>query len=178
MKKILVSCLALATVLVSSVSAMAAKYDINENKVTGVSAESVLIQKADTGDIVYVNEDAAEFLLKANPEAGTYRMSVLRNGSADSVNFFIGSAADFVNLAENRVTLTKKNADDGKVYFVGTTDKAINTIVLTDGSKALLAAPSTSISGGSAVNVAISVENATDGLAVYTTSTTLGGSVE
>ena len=44
MKKILVSCLALATVLVSSVSAMAAKYDINENKVTGVSAESVLIQ--------------------------------------------------------------------------------------------------------------------------------------
>ena len=178
MKKILVSCLALATVLVSSVSAMAAKYDINENKVTGVSAESVLIQKADTGDIVYVNEDAAEFLLKANPAAGTYRMSVLRNGSVDSVNFFIGSAADFVNLAENKVTLTKKNADDGKVYFVGTTDKAINTIVLTDGSKALLAAPRTSISGGSAVNVAISVENATDGLAVYTTSTTLGGSVE
>ena len=105
-------------------------------------------------------------------------MSVLRNGSVDSVNFFIGSAADFVNLAENRVTLTNKNADVGKVYFVGTTDKAINTIVLTDGSKALLAAPSTSISGGSAVNVAISVENATDGLAVYTTSTTLGGSVE
>ena len=178
MKKILVSCLALATVLVSSVSAMAAKYDINENKVTGVSAESVLIQKADTDDIVYVNEDAAEFLLKANLAAGTYRMSVLRNGIVDSVNFFIGSAADFVKLAETRVTLTKKNADDGKVYFVGTTDEAINTIVLTDGSKALLAAPSTSISGGSAVNVAISVKNATDGLAVYTTSTTLGGSVE
>lgn len=180
MKKFLF-CMALTSAVLSGATAMAnGSYSSADNSVTITDAQSTTViitkKKASVNDedIVYVGQNnsgfsaATKFLLKDNPDAGFYTITLgNQTGAPKSTDFVIGNASDVFTAAANLTELPNSEVDNGDTVtksFVSDDISLsdIKTIVVTCNGKSVYSSVTdTELSGSGSAKIGVKISGLT-----------------